>query len=163
MYYSYVSSPVGRLLLAGHDNLESLHFPTGKTRIEPGPKWINAPEKFESSRQQLNAYFKGELKKFNLELNPKGTGFQKRVWDQLVNIPYGMTISYGELARRIGNPKAFRAVGLANGKNPISIIVPCHRVIGANGSLTGFGGGIEVKQYLLDLESRHSGLFSKEQ
>jgi len=105
---------------------------------------------------QLDGYFNGSLRKFSLiqgiDFKLKGTPFQEKVWQELLNIPYGETISYGELAIRIGNPRAFRAVGMANGKNPISIIVPCHRVIGKDGSLTGFGGGIDVKKQLLSLE-----------
>ncbi len=159
--YCYADSPAGKLLLTGSATLESLHFSIGKTRIEPQKGWTKDPNQFADARKQLDEYFKGERQQFDLELDPKGTDFQKQVWKELVKIPYGTTLSYGELAQRIGNPKASRAVGLANGKNPISIIIPCHRVIGASGSLTGFGGGIEVKQYLLDLESRNSGLFSK--
>ncbi|MDX1983869.1 MAG: methylated-DNA--[protein]-cysteine S-methyltransferase, partial [Bryobacteraceae bacterium] len=102
--------------------------------------------------RQLDAYFKGALHDFDVPLAPLGTPFQRNVWSALREIPYGRTISYGELARRIGNPSASRAVGLANGSNPIAIIVPCHRVIGANGKLTGFGGGLDVKRKLLDLE-----------
>ncbi len=136
-------------MLTGHDKLESLHFPIGKTRVEPENGWILDQNKFLDAQSQLKEYFKGQRKQFNLDLNPKGTAFQKLVWQQLVKIPYGQTISYGELAKKIGNPNASRAVGMANGKNPISIIVPCHRVLGKNGSLTGFGGGIEVKKYLL--------------
>jgi len=105
--------------------------------------------------EQLEAYFKGELTQFDLELNAQGTQFQKMVWQELVKIPYGEIISYSELAKRIGNPNASRAVGMANGKNPISIIIPCHRVIGKNGSLTGFGGGLEVKKNLLEFEKRN--------
>lgn len=154
MYYCYFESPVGRLLLAGRAELESLHFPRGKTRKEPETDWIYNEAIFLAAIDQLGAYFKGERTGFDLELNVQGTDFQKRVWQELVRIPYGETISYGELAKRIGNPKASRAVGMANGKNPISIIIPCHRVIGKNGSLTGFGGGIEVKKKLLDLEKK---------
>jgi len=134
--------------------LESLHFPTGKTRVEPGKDWIHKQDLFLEATGQLRAYFNGERTHFDLKLNMKGTDFQKKVWQQLVKIPYGETISYGELAKRIGNPKASRAVGMANGKNPISIIVPCHRVIGKNGSLTGFGGGIAVKEHLIEMEKR---------
>ena len=152
MYYCYFESPVGNLLLTGNELLESLHFPLGKTRMEPGKDWIYKAELFLEAIDQLEAYFKGERTRFDLELKVQGTEFQKMVWKELVKIPYGETISYGELARRIGNPNACRAVGLANGKNPISIIVPCHRVIGKNGSLTGFGGGLEAKKTLLDLE-----------
>jgi len=154
MKYCYFESPVGKLLLNGNELLESLHFPIGKTRIEPEKDWIYNEDLFLEAIDQLGAYFKGELTRFDLELNIQGTDFQKIVWKELVKIPYGETISYGQLAERIGNPKASRAVGMANGKNPISIIIPCHRVIGKNGSLTGFGGGLDVKRTLLDLEKR---------
>ena len=103
--------------------------------------------------EQLTAYFSGDLQQFELRLAPHGTEFQKKVWQELCRIPFGASISYGELARRIGQPTASRAVGLANGRNPISIIVPCHRVIGANGTLTGYGGGIERKKWLLEHEA----------
>lgn len=106
--------------------------------------------------KQLGAYFAGELTEFDLELELVGTDFQRRVWAALQTIPYGQTASYGEIAERIGAPGAARAVGLANGHNPISIIVPCHRVVGATGSLTGYGGGIDRKRFLLDLEHTHS-------
>ena len=152
MYYCYFESILGRLLLAGNEKLETLDFPLGKTRVEPKKDWVYSTEKFISTLSQLEAYFKGELTGFDLELNVQGTEFQKTVWQELVRIPYGETISYGELAKRIKNPKASRAVGMANGKNPIAIIIPCHRVIGKDGSLTGFGGGLEVKKKLLDLE-----------
>ncbi|MCK4766901.1 MAG: methylated-DNA--[protein]-cysteine S-methyltransferase [Desulfobacula sp.] len=155
MYYCYFESPLGTLLLTGNKLLESLHFPLGKTRVEPEKDWIYSKEKFMEALFQLEAYFKGELTRFDLELNVSGTDFQKKVWQELVKIPYGETISYAELAKRIGNPNASRAVGMANGKNPISIIVPCHRVIGKNGSLTGFGGGLEVKKNLLEFEKRN--------
>lgn len=152
MKYCYFESPLGKLLLTGNEMLESLHFPKGKTRVEPEKDWIFSDGIFLDALSQLDAYFKGELKQFDLKLKLYGTDFQKRVWQELVKIPYGETISYGELARRIKNPNAARAVGLANGKNPVSIIVPCHRVIGKSGSLTGFGGGIDVKKSLLEFE-----------
>lgn len=155
MYYCYLESKAGRLLLAGRKHLESLHFPEGKTRIEPGEDWVSNPEMFETACQQLTEYFNGQRKRFDLKLAPRGTAFQKQVWKALIDIPYGRTVSYGELAEKIGNPKAFRAVGAANGRNPISIVIPCHRVIGRNGSLTGFGGGLSVKKFLLDLEKRY--------
>lgn len=155
MYYCYFKSPVGTLLLTGNELLENLYFPLGKTRVEPEKEWIHSKEKFMKALFQLEAYFNGELTRFDLELNVSGTDFQKKVWQELVKIPYGETISYSELAKRIGNPNASRAVGMANGKNPISIIVPCHRVIGKNGSLTGFGGGLEAKKNLLELEKRN--------
>jgi len=113
--------------------------------------------------RQLHAYFLGKLESFDVELAPEGTPFQQRVWKELLKIPYGETISYGELSRRIGNPNASRAVGLANGSNPIGIVVPCHRVIGANGTLTGYGGGLPRKKWLLEHEAKHApvGLFGK--
>lgn len=157
MIYCYFESPVGKLLLTGRRGIEGLHFPVGTTRVEPQEDWVEDDKKFSDARSQLAEYFSGQRQQFELALNTEGTAFQKQVWDELLKIPYGQTITYGELAKRIGNPRASRAVGLANGKNPISIIIPCHRVIGADGSLTGFGGGIKVKQYLLELESRHSG------
>jgi len=155
MYYSYFESPLGQLLLTGNDLLESLHFPQGKTRKDPEKDWVYKEKLFLKALDQLEAYFNGELTTFDLELNIQGTNFQKMVWRELVKIPYGETLSYSELAKRIGNPNASRAVGMANGKNPISIIIPCHRVIGKNGSLTGFGGGLEVKKNLLELEERN--------
>ncbi|HTQ56643.1 MAG TPA: methylated-DNA--[protein]-cysteine S-methyltransferase [Bryobacteraceae bacterium] len=108
---------------------------------------------------ELRAYFAGELREFDLPLDMQGTPFQKRAWDELLRIPYGETRSYGEIARAIGAPKAVRAVGAANGRNPVPIVVPCHRVIGAGGALTGFGGGLPMKRFLLDLEARHAHLF----
>jgi len=159
MQYCYYESLVGQLLLTGRGCLETLNFPLGKTRREPESGWIEDPEPFSKIMAQLDAYFDGSLRSFDLALGidfrVQGTLFQQKVWHQLLNIPYGETISYGELAIRIGNPNAFRAVGMANGKNPISIIIPCHRVIGKDGSLTGFGGGIDVKKQLLSLEQKH--------
>lgn len=153
--YCYFESPLGELLLAGQKRLQSLHFPAGTTREEPGKDWVQDPEGFRDARAQLEAYFKGQRKAFTLDLDARGTEFQKRVWQELVKIPYGQTLSYGELAARIGNPRACRAVGMANAKNPIPIIVPCHRVIGRDGSLTGFGGGLDIKARLLELERAH--------
>jgi len=124
--------------------LEALDPEAGALALDPA---VLAP-----ARRQLEAYFRGELRQFDLPIAPRGTPFQLRVWAELLRIPYGATISYGELARRLGDPKLTRAVGAANGANPISIIVPCHRVIGADGSLTGYGGGLEVKRGLLALE-----------
>ena len=161
MYYCYFKSPLGKLLLTGNKLLESLDFPRGKTRKEPETDWIYKEEVFLEAIDQLKAYFSGNLTKFDLKLNVQGTHFQKMVWRELAKIPYGETISYGELAKRIGNPNASRAVGMANGKNPVSIIVPCHRVIGKNGSLTGFGGGLEVKKNLLEFEKRNLNISEK--
>ena len=159
-YYTYVTSPIGRLLLAGDGvAIERLHFSSGSKAQFPDATWVERPELFASAAQQLEAYFRGELREFALNLNPKGTAFQLAVWRELVKIPYGRTVTYGELATRLGNPQASRAVGLANGANPIAIVQPCHRVIGANGKLTGFGGGLDVKQRLLDLERGEPRMF----
>jgi methylated-DNA-[protein]-cysteine S-methyltransferase len=153
MYYRHLDSPVGRLLLAGTGHaLEMLSFTMGSKARGPAAEWTEEPAAFDEAVRQLRAYFSGELHDFSLPLKPSGTEFQLRVWTELQAIPYGTTTSYGELARRIGNPNGSRAVGLANGSNPIAIIVPCHRVIGASGKLTGFGGGLDIKQRLLDLE-----------
>ena len=145
-----IDSPIGPLTLAGSDGrLSHSHAPdhTG---------WHRDDTAFPDAVEQLGAYFAGDLTEFDLNYDMAGTAFQRRVWTALLTIPSGQTRSYGELALQIGAPKASRAVGLANGRNPISIIVPCHRVIGANGSLTGYGGGIERKSALLDLERQHS-------
>jgi methylated-DNA-[protein]-cysteine S-methyltransferase len=151
MVYTWMESPVGRLLLAADEKgLRQLLF-----RGKPEKGWREDPEALAEPVRQLRAYFAGELHDFDLPLAPEGTPFQLRVWRELRNIPYGQTISYGELARRIGSPNGSRAVGLANGANPISIVVPCHRVIGSNGKLTGYGGGLENKELLLALEKEH--------
>jgi len=133
-------------------------FENGKRTTPPQSDWQLDEEPFAEVIRQLQAYFSGELKEFNVPLAMEGTEFQLRVWNALRAIPYGETISYAQLAERIGNPKAVRAVGLANGSNPIPIIVPCHRVIGSDGSLTGFGGGLSTKKRLLELESRQLSL-----
>jgi methylated-DNA-[protein]-cysteine S-methyltransferase len=155
MKYCYIDTKIGKLLLSGNKKLEGLYFPTAKIKKEPEESWIYSENPFMEVLDQLNQYFKGSLKKFDLSLYMKGTEFQKKVWKELTRIPYGETISYGELALRVGNPKAARAVGMANNKNPIPVIVPCHRVIGKDGKLTGFGGGLDVKQVLLDLEQKY--------
>ena len=153
MKYAFMESPVGRLLLAGDENsLRLIGFAQGKTVIEPAPDWIEATRTFHEAIRQLRAYFARELREFDLPLAPTGTPFQLSVWNRLREIPYGETISYGELATRVGNPKASRAVGMANGRNPLPIVVPCHRVIGSSGKLTGFGGGLPTKELLLGLE-----------
>ncbi|SCM74630.1 Methylated-DNA--protein-cysteine methyltransferase [uncultured Pleomorphomonas sp.] len=148
--YTYLESPIGPLLLAGDGvRLSKVGFPTGKGRVAPHDDWRRDDGRFVEALAQLSAYFAGKLRDFDLELMPVGTPFQLAVWQALTAIPYGATISYGELAARIGRPAASRAVGAANGANPIPIIVPCHRVIGASGALTGFGGGIDTKRWLL--------------
>jgi methylated-DNA-[protein]-cysteine S-methyltransferase len=158
-----ISTPVGRLRLTGDEKgLRSISF---QSRFHPAALSRSAlprEEPFRETIAQLVAYFAGELRRFDLPLAPEGTPFQREVWSSLTAIPYGETVSYGELARRLGRPAASRAVGAANGQNPIPIVIPCHRVIGANGSLTGFGGGLAIKRRLLDLEAGVSGasLFS---
>ena len=150
--YRAVDSPVGTLTLAGRDN-RLRHLRMDDQTYEPSHEgWEPDDDSFSDAVAQLEAYFAGELVEFDLEMDLVGTEFQRRVWAALLTIPYGETRSYGAIALQIGSPNAFRAVGLANGHNPISIIVPCHRVIGANGSLTGYGGGIERKKSLLDME-----------
>jgi len=149
-YFTYMESPIGPLLLAGEqDGLRKISFPNRK---ESTSDWREDAQPFRETARQLTAYFAGELREFDLPLRMEGTPFQLSVWRALRDIPYGETISYGELARRIGNPKGSRAVGLANGANPIPIVVPCHRVNGSNGKLTGFGGGLPTKERLLALE-----------
>lgn len=153
--YTYLESPIGKLLLAGDaQGLQQILFSTDGRPATPDPEWIEDDSALADAIGQLKAYFAGELETFDLSLSPQGTPFQQKVWSELQKIPYGKTISYGELARRIGNPNAGRAVGLANGANPISIVIPCHRVIGSNGKLTGYGGGLPIKEKLLALERR---------
>ena len=151
-------SPVGELLLTwGGRALTGLYMDPHKWGPERGPDWREDAAPFAAAREQLDAYFAGELAEFDLPLAPEGTEFQRRVWDALRRIPYGKTVSYAELARMIGKSEAVRAVGAANGRNPISIIIPCHRVIGADGSLVGYGGGLERKRWLLQHEAVAAG------
>ena len=157
MYYCYLETPIGELLLAGDDDaLALVSFPEGSMRRDPEPDWIYKEKPFAEVRRQLTEYFDGERKDFDLPLRLNGTEFQMSVLDALQKIPYGETTSYADIAERIGRPKAVRAVGAANGRNPIPIIVPCHRVIGSHGDLTGFGGGLDTKEALLRLEAEHS-------
>ncbi len=153
-YFTQMESPLGPLLLVADDaGLRRIDF----TREKPpalDPSWKENPIPLKETVGQLRAYFSGDLEAFDLALAPEGTSFQLEVWRRLRDIPFGQTISYGELARRIGNPRASRAVGLANGSNPIPIVIPCHRVIGSNGKLTGYGGGLPLKEKLLALERR---------
>ncbi len=156
-FYTFAPSPFGDLLLISDgESLMGLFLP--KHTHGPGEvssEWQRADDLpvFDIARTQLRAYFEGSLAEFHVPLRMDGTPFQRTVWNELTRIPAGATISYGELARRVGNPKASRAVGLANGRNPVSIIVPCHRVIGSDGSLTGYGGGIDRKRALLKHEA----------
>jgi methylated-DNA-[protein]-cysteine S-methyltransferase len=153
--YTQIDSPIGPLLLAGDDTgLRQIEFMNSKRAHPPDQEWQQDPRPLKEAIRQLRAYFAGKLESFDIPLAPEGTPFQQTVWRRLCDIPYGETISYGELARRIGNPNASRAVGLANGSNPIPIIIPCHRVIGSNGKLTGYGGGLPIKEKLLALERR---------
>ncbi len=156
--YTDMESPIGRLLLAGDGRgLSCIGFPSGKGAVAPRPDWRRDDDAFGRAKGQLREYFAGTRREFDLPLDPRGTAFQLAVWRELARIPFGVTISYGELARRIGRPTASRAVGAANGANPLPIVIPCHRVIGTNGSLTGFGGGIEIKKRLLALERAGAG------
>ncbi|MGH8127250.1 MAG: methylated-DNA--[protein]-cysteine S-methyltransferase [Gammaproteobacteria bacterium] len=155
MYYTYHDSPVGNLLLMADDEaLIGIHFADGKHSPAIGNDWKEQPRHpvLLMAKKQLDEYFAGRRRVFDLKLAPEGTPFQRSVWLALRDIPYGQTQSYGDIARRIGKPKAIRAVGAANGANPISVVVPCHRVIGADGSLTGYGGGLPRKRKLLALE-----------
>jgi len=153
LYWHELDSPIGRLLLAGDGaSLIQVCFQSGPRPQQPADDWVADATPFRAAITQFGEYFAGERRLFDLPLAPRGTEFQLRVWRALREIPYGQTISYGELARRIGKPSASRAVGLANGANPLPVIVPCHRVIGADGSLTGFGGGLPIKRRLLALE-----------
>ena len=152
-YFSSMPSPVGELLLLSDgDSLTGLYMQKHAHWDGIDPCWRRDDARLRQARAQLRSYFADELKVFEMPLNLQGTEFQVRVWNELLNIPFGETISYGELARRIGQPNASRAVGLANGRNPISIVVPCHRVVGSNGKLTGYGGGLPRKRWLLDHE-----------
>lgn len=152
MKYMWMQSPIGDLLLAGEEKLSLVSFPAGNKKQEPKAGWIRDDSIFPDVRAQLAEYFAGGRKTFDLELEVRGTTFQKSVLQALQTIPFGQTRTYKEIAEQVGSPKAVRAVGAANGSNPIPIIIPCHRVIGSNGKLTGFGGGLPTKQYLLDLE-----------
>ena len=160
MYYSYLQSPIGQLLLAGTEaSLSLIGFPEGKGKVEPKPDWEQRDDGFAEAKKQLQEYFSGDRKVFDLALAPHGTEFQLQVLKQLEAIPFGETRSYRQVAEAIGRPKAVRAVGAANGRNPLPIVIPCHRVIGADGSLTGFGGGLAAKSWLL----KHEGIAGPDQ
>jgi methylated-DNA-[protein]-cysteine S-methyltransferase len=157
LLYTTVESPIGELLLVGGvGTLRGLYMQEGRKPKRIAPGWEREPGAFDDVRAQLSEYFAGRRTSFDLSLEASGSPFQLRVWRALQDIGYAKTLSYGEIARRIAHPAAARAVGTANGCNPISVIIPCHRVIGANGALTGYGGGIERKRFLLDLEARVS-------
>lgn len=160
MYYHIIESPTGPILLAGNkDGLKHIIFLKGKGKDKEKFKipddWVENKDFFGETSRQLEAYFSGKLKSFDVKLAPEGTEFQKSVWKALCEVPYGETRSYKDIAVSIGKPKAYRAVGLANNRNPIAIIVPCHRVIGADGKLTGYASGLDVKEFLLKLEENN--------
>ena len=157
MFYSFFHSPVGPLLLAGSGGrLQMVGFSSGPKAQAPGGDWLLRDAPFVETKRQFHEYFAGTRRAFDLDLAAAGTVFQRKVWRALSAIPYGETRSYGEIAAAIGNPPAAMAVGQANGRNPLPIVVPCHRVIGSDGSLTGFGGGLTAKRLLLDLERNNA-------
>ena len=162
LFYTTIDSPIGELLLLGDDRaLHGLYMQEGRKPMKISSRWRRSAEPFTDVRVQLDEYFAGERVRFETPLaGIEGAGFERRVWRALTEIPFGETVSYGEIAKRIGQPSAARAVGLANGRNPIAVIVPCHRVIGANGTLTGYGGGLERKRLLLELEQGQGRLGS---
>lgn len=160
MYYSQYDSPIGQLLLVGDgENIHKIVFPGDQRSTEPDKAWEPDSAVFNSLAEQLDAYFAGSLQEFNVSLSPDGTEFQRSVWDALLKVDYGNTCSYRDIAGVIGKPSASRAVGAANGANPIPIVIPCHRVIGANGTLTGFAGGLLTKHWLLSHEAGEQSLF----
>lgn len=158
MNYLVMNSPLGQILVVGDDaGLSAVSLLDGALPMEVDITWFREEHPvLKAAREQLEEYFEGKRDTFDLLLNPKGTAFQKKVWAELIKIPMGTTIDYGTLATRIGNPKASRAVGAANGKNPIAIIVPCHRVIGRSGKLTGYAGGLDMKERLLKMEQGYN-------
>lgn len=158
IHYRTIDSPIGPLALAGRGQVLTNLRMVDQTYEPDRTNWVPDDRAFPDAVEQLEAYFAGERTDFDLKLSLTGTEFQRRVWQALLTIPYGETRSYGEIAEQIGASGAARAVGLANGRNPIAIIVPCHRVIGASGSLTGYGGGLERKQSLLELERRRQSV-----
>jgi methylated-DNA-[protein]-cysteine S-methyltransferase len=164
MLFRSLATSMGRLLIVGdRDGLRQILMDDGRRPLAAAPGWREDNGELDHAASELHEYFAGHRREFNLALAPTGTPFQRQVWDELAKIPYGATISYGELARRIGKPTASRAVGAANGRNPLPIVIPCHRVIGAGGALVGYGGGMRNKEFLLRLEGAYGGpdLFSE--
>lgn len=156
--YTIIASPLGELTLVAHDGLlAGLYFPAHTHLPNPKTFGTRVATGFEAVVEQLGEYFRGERVHFDVPLAPRGDAFQQRVWSLLRRIPYGETRSYGQLAKELGDPALARAVGAANGRNPISVIVPCHRVVGADGRLVGYAGGLERKRFLLDLEAEATG------
>jgi len=160
MLYDYCETGlIGTLTLAGDEaGLRRIDFPTTRWPLRVDPIWKRDRAFFKAAREQLTAYFHAELQYFDLPLAPSGTPFQQKVWAALRTIPYGTLVSYKWIAEKIGNPKAVRAVGGANGHNPLPVVIPCHRVIGSNGTLTGFGGGLQIKECLIKLENPNYSL-----
>jgi methylated-DNA-[protein]-cysteine S-methyltransferase len=153
MYYDIIDFPVCPILLAGNEErLKHVIFLKGEKQVEIPDHWIKNKDFFREAARQLEAYFSGKLKSFDLKLAPEGTDFQKSVWKALCEVPCGETRTYKDIAASIGKPKAYRAVGLANNRNPIAIVIPCHRVIGSNGKLVGYASGLDIKEFLLKLE-----------
>lgn len=153
MWYDIFPSAFGEILVVGDDQaIEILNFQNRTSPHPVDPAWRRDPALFGKARQELEAYFAGELQEFTLNVVPRGTEFQRQVWQALQEIPYGTLATYRDIAQRIGRPNAVRAVGAANGANPVAVVVPCHRVIGSNGTLTGYAGGLEIKERLLQLE-----------
>jgi methylated-DNA-[protein]-cysteine S-methyltransferase len=161
LIFTTIDSPIGELLLVGDgERLHRLSMQGGRRPTPIDADWERRDDAFADVRSQLVEYFDGSRSEFDVPLGLEGNPFELRVWQALCEIPYGETVSYGAQATRLGTPNAFRAVGSANGRNPISIIVPCHRVIGANGALIGYGGGLDAKRWLLQHEAMHAGLFA---
>jgi methylated-DNA-[protein]-cysteine S-methyltransferase len=157
IYYSYITSPLGPLLIAGDAaGLKVINFQRRTTQYPLVPDWHEDRQPLLQAIDQLEAYFAGTLRQFTLALAPQGTPFQHAVWRTLQDIPYGETTSYGALARQLGKPQASRAVGAANGRNPLAIVIPCHRVVSSTGKLTGYAGGLDIKQALLAFERRNA-------
>jgi methylated-DNA-[protein]-cysteine S-methyltransferase len=155
-FQTAIPSPLGTIVLtAGHDGLTGIHFQDSVLAENACLEPTSSNPFLEEAARQITAYFEGKLTNFTLVAAPLGTAFQREVWELLPSIPYGMTVSYGEIARRLGLPKAARAVGGAVGRNPLPIIIPCHRVIGTDGAITGYSSGIQRKEFLLGLEARH--------
>jgi methylated-DNA-[protein]-cysteine S-methyltransferase len=159
LFCTTLDSPIGELLLLGDGRaLHGLYMQDGRKPTRIAPQWQRSAAPFSDVEAQLQEYFAAERVAFDIRLTMNGTQFERRVWQALQEIPYGETVSYGEIARRVGQPSAARAVGLANGRNPVAVVVPCHRVIGANGTLTGYGGGLERKRLLLELEQGQASM-----
>jgi methylated-DNA-[protein]-cysteine S-methyltransferase len=158
MRYTYIDSPLGELFVTRDEGgITGMDLPTARYPRRVRDDWERDDAAFDDVRAQLGEYFAGTRQQFDLPLHAKGNAFQRAVWQALTEIPYGETTSYGKVAAAVGQPDGARAVGVANGQNPIPIIVPCHRVIGADGSLTGYGGGLPAKRWLLDHEAHHAG------